>query len=149
MLTARDSVRDRVAGLDAGADDYLVKPFALDELLARVRAMGRRLQMTSAEPTTLRVADLELDLRAREAVRSGKRIELTSREFALLETLMRHPGQVLTRSQILDRVWSYDVFTESNIVDTYIHYLRNKIDNGFEPRLIRTVRGAGYAIRAS
>jgi len=147
MLTARDSVQDRVTGLDAGADDYLVKPFALAELLARVRALTRRAQMVTGEPGKLQIGDLELDLRTREAVRQGKRIELTSREFALLETLMRHPGQVLTRSQLLDRVWSLDVVTESNVVDIYIHYLRNKIDRDFEPKLLRTVRGAGYALR--
>jgi DNA-binding response OmpR family regulator len=148
MLTARDSIQDRVAGLDAGADDYLVKPFALAELLARIRALGRRSQMATPESASLAVGDLELDLRAREAVRDGKRIELTSKEFALLETLMRHPGQVLTRSQLLDLVWSYDLYTESNIVDTYIHYLRNKVDRDYETKLIRTVRGAGYSIRA-
>lgn len=147
MLTARDSIEDRVTGLDAGADDYLVKPFALAELLARVRALGRRSQMASGEPNILRVGDLELDLRSREAERAGKRIELTAKEFALLEALMRHPGQVLTRSQLLDIVWNYDVLTESNVVDTYIHYLRTKVDRDFEPKLIRTVRGAGYAIR--
>ena len=147
MLTARDSIQDRVAGLDAGADDYLVKPFALAELLARIRALDRRSHMTGGEGNTLQVGDLELDLRAREASRQGKRIELTTKEFALLETLMRHPGQVLTRSQLLDLVWSYDMLTESNIVDTYIHYIRTKIDKGFEPKLIRTVRGAGYSIR--
>ncbi|MCC7363240.1 MAG: response regulator transcription factor [Dehalococcoidia bacterium] len=150
MLTARDSIKDRVTGLDAGADDYLVKPFALAELLARIRALGRRNHMgNGAESNVLSVGDLELDLRAREALRDGKRIELTTKEFALLETLMRHPGQVLTRSQLLDLVWSYDLLTESNIVDTYIHYLRNKIDRDFDQKLIRTVRGAGYSIRAS
>lgn len=147
MLTARDAVGDRVQGLDSGADDYLVKPFALAELLARVRAMGRRTRMAGADPTSLKVGDLELDLRTREAVRGGQRIELTGKEFALLETLMRHPGQVMTRSQLLDSVWSYDVLTESNVVDIYIHYLRNKIENGFDEKLIRTVRGVGYAIR--
>ncbi len=149
MLTARDSVKDRVHGLDSGADDYLVKPFALAELLARIRALTRRAQMLDgAEGGVLHVGDLQLDLRTREAIRGGQRIELTTREFALLEVLMRHPGQVLTRSQLLDRVWSYDVLTESNVVDIYIHYLRNKIDRDFEPKLIRTVRGAGYALRA-
>ncbi|HEX6030254.1 MAG TPA: response regulator transcription factor [Tepidiformaceae bacterium] len=148
MLTARDSVQDRVEGLDAGADDYLVKPFALAELLARIRALGRR-GHAQAEPDMLSVGDLELDLRAREAHRNGQIIELTAKEFALLEALMRHPGQVLTRSQLLDLVWSYDMLTESNVVDTYIHYLRNKIDKDFEPKLIRTVRGAGYSIRNS
>ena len=149
ILTARDSVTDRVAGLDAGADDYMVKPFSIQELLARVRAQGRRLRMTAAEPTALKVGDLELDLLAHEALRGGSRIELTAKEFALLETLMRHPGQVLTKSQLLERVWGYDAFTESNIVETYIHYVRNKVDADFEPKLIRTVRGVGYSIRAS
>jgi heavy metal response regulator len=149
MLTARDSVQDRVRGLDAGADDYLVKPFALAELLARVRALTRRARMSASELTALQVADLELDLRSREAIRGGQRIELTAREFTLLEVLMRHPGQVLTRSQLLDRVWSYDMLTESNVVDIYIHYLRNKIDRDFEQKLIRTVRGVGYALRAT
>lgn len=149
MLTARDAVPDRVAGLDAGADDYLVKPFALSELLARVRAIGRRATAVSSEPSSLRVAGLELDLRRREAIRDGRRIELTAREFALLELLMRHPGQVLTRTQLLDRVWSYDTPVESNVLETYIHYLRNKVDRGFDRQLIRTVRGAGYSLRDS
>lgn len=149
MLTARDAVQDRVEGLDAGADDYLVKPFALAELLARIRAMGRRQQMSPANGNVLSLADLELDLRSREATRDGRRIELTSKEFALLETLMRHPGQVLTRSQLLEQVWNYDVLTESNVVDTYIHYLRAKVDKDADVKLIRTVRGAGYAIRAN
>lgn len=148
MLTARDDIRDRVKGLDSGADDYLVKPFALSELLARIRALTRRARMGGDSQQTLRVGDLELDLLSREAIRGGKRIELTSREFALLEVLMRHPGQVLSRSQLLDRVWNYEMLTESNIVDIYIYYLRKKIDHGFEPKLIRTVRGAGYAIRS-
>jgi DNA-binding response OmpR family regulator len=146
MLTARDAVSDRVTGLDAGADDYLVKPFALSELLARVRALGRRSAMGSGQ-SLLEVGDLALDLRSREAIRGGRRIELTSKEFALLELLMRHPGQVLTRTQLLDRVWSYDAPVESNVLETYIHYLRKKIDSGFDRKLIRTMRGAGYAIR--
>lgn len=149
MLTARDAVSDRVMGLDAGADDYLVKPFAPVELAARVRALGRRATMGNGETHTLRAGDLELDLRTREAVRAGRRIELTAKEFALLEALMRHPGQVLTRTQLLDRVWNYDVLTDSNVVDIYIHYLRNKIDRDFDEKLIRTVRGAGYALRAN
>lgn len=149
MLTARDGIQDRVRGLDSGADDYLVKPFALAELLARVRALGRRAKMgANGESSVLVVADLELDLRSRDARRGSRRIELTAREFALLETLMRHPGQVMSRSQILDSVWSYDAVTESNVVDIYIHYLRNKIDKGFDKKLLRTVRGMGYAIRA-
>jgi DNA-binding response OmpR family regulator len=149
MLTARDAVADRVKGLDAGADDYLVKPFALTELLARIRALTRRAQMATGEAGALTVGDLQLDLKTREAIRGSKRIELTAKEFALLEVLMRHPGQVLTRSQLLDRVWSYDVLTESNVVDIYIYYLRNKIDRDVEPKLIRTVRGVGYALRAT
>jgi DNA-binding response OmpR family regulator len=149
MLTARDSITDRVQGLDAGADDYLVKPFALAELLARVRALTRRANHSSPEQTTLRVGDLELDLLTREAIRGGKHIELTAKEFALLEVMMRHPGQVMPRSQLLDRVWSYDMLTESNIVDIYIHYLRTKVDKEFDDKLIRTVRGVGYAIRAN
>lgn len=147
MLTARDSVRDRVTGLDAGADDYLVKPFAPEELLARVRALGRRQSAVNAEADTLRVADLELNVRTREAVRGGRRIELTAKEFVLLEALMRHAGHVMTRSRLLDTVWSYDVLTDSNVVEMYIHYLRNKIDRDFDEKLIRTVRGVGYAIR--
>jgi two-component system response regulator MprA len=147
MLTARDSVRDRVTGLDAGADDYLVKPFAPEELLARVRALGRRQSAVNAEADVLRVADLELNVRTREATRAGRRIELTAKEFVLLEALMRHAGHVMTRSRLLDTVWSYDVLTDSNVVEMYIHYLRNKIDKDFEEKLIRTVRGVGYAIR--
>ena len=148
MLTARDGVSDRVQGLDSGADDYLVKPFALAELLARVRALTRRAKMLPGDSSVLKVSDLELDLKTREAIRGGKRIELTAKEFALLEVMMRHPGQVMTRSQLLDRIWSYDVLTESNIVDIYIHYLRNKIDRDFDEKLIRTVRGVGYALRS-
>ncbi len=147
MLTARDSVRDRVNGLDAGADDYLVKPFAPEELLARVRALGRRQAAVNPESDILRVADLELNVRTREATRGGKRIELTAKEFVLLEALMRHAGHVMTRSRLLDTVWNYEVLTDSNVVEMYIHYLRNKIDKDFDEKLIRTVRGVGYAIR--
>ncbi len=147
MLTARDSVRDRVKGLDAGADDYLVKPFAPEELLARVRALGRRQAAVNPESDILRVADLELNVRTREATRGGKRIELTAKEFVLLEALMRHAGHVMTRSRLLDTVWNYEVLTDSNVVEMYIHYLRNKIDKDFDQKLIRTVRGVGYAIR--
>ena len=147
MLTARDAVRDRVAGLDSRADDYLVKPFAPEELLARVRALGRRQVPVGGPTDVLRVADLELNVRTREATRGGRHIELTAKEFLLLEALMRHAGHVMTRSRLLDIVWNYDVLTDSNVVEMYIHYLRNKIDRDFEQKLIRTVRGAGYAIR--
>jgi two-component system copper resistance phosphate regulon response regulator CusR len=147
MLTARDAVRDRVAGLDAGADDYLVKPFAPEELLARVRALGRRTAAVGGPADILRVADLELNVRTREATRAGRRVELTAKEFLLLEALMRHAGHVMTRSRLLDIVWNYDVLTDSNVVEMYIHYLRNKIDRDFDQKLIRTVRGVGYTIR--
>jgi DNA-binding response OmpR family regulator len=145
MLTARGSVEDRVAGLDAGADDYLVKPFAMQELLARVRALLRRGRAAESDGR-LRVADLTLDLVRHEARRGNQVIELTAKEFALLEFLMRHPGQVLTRPQIVDHVWRYDLDALSNVVDIYIHYLRNKIDRGFAQQLITTVRGVGYRI---
>lgn len=147
MLTALDAVGDRVAGLDAGADDYLVKPFAPEELLARVRALGRRHASLPAEADVLRVADLELNVRTREATRGGRHVELTAKEFVLLEALMRHAGHVMTRSRLLDIVWNYDVLTDSNVVEMYIHYLRNKVDRDFDQKLIRTVRGVGYAIR--
>lgn len=146
MLTARDAVEDRVRGLDAGADDYLVKPFAFDELLARVRALGRR----PAEPlgtTQLKVGELTLDLVRHEARRGGRIIELTAKEFALLEYLMRHAGQTVSRTQITDHVWRYDFDGETAIVDIYVHYLRNKIDRGFSHPFIHTVRGVGYALR--
>lgn len=147
MLTARDAIEDRVAGLDVGADDYLVKPFAMEELLARVRALLRRghdLDMS----TDLRVGDLTLDLLRREARRGEATMELTAKEFALLEYLMRHPGHVLTRTQIIDHVWRYDSDAVSNVVDIYIHYLRDKIDRGHARPLIKTVRGMGYRIEA-
>ncbi len=145
MLTARDGVDDRVIGLDAGADDYLIKPFAFAELLARLRALTRR-RLDPPESSQLQVGDLVLDLVRHEARRGGRLIELTAREFALLEFLMRHPGQVLTRNQILDNVWNFDADLASNVVDTYVHYLREKIDRHEQTRLIRTVRGVGYAI---
>ncbi len=150
MLTARDAIADRVKGLDSGADDYLVKPFALEELLARVRALSRRNRPPGADGdgNTLRVGDLQLNLRTREAERDSRKIDLTAREFALLELMMRHPGQVFTRSQLLDRAWSYEITAESNVVDIYIHYLRNKIDRESDEKLIKTVRGVGYAIRS-
>jgi len=145
MLTARDAVSDRVAGLDAGADDYLVKPFALEELLARVRALLRR--ASTEDEAALRFADLELVPSMREVRRDGRRIELTRTEFALLELFMRNPRQVLTRSLIFERVWGYDFGLSSNSLDVYIGYLRRKTEAGNMPRLIQTVRGVGYALR--
>lgn len=146
MLTARDSVGDRVTGLDAGADDYLVKPFALEELLARVRALLRRSDPAGPDGV-LRFADLELDPATREVRRGGRPIELARTEFHLLELLMRNPRQVLTRSLIFERVWGYDFGPTSNSLDVYIGYLRRKTEAGGEPRLIHTVRGVGYALR--
>jgi DNA-binding response OmpR family regulator len=148
MLTARGSVEDRVVGLNAGADDYLVKPFAMEELLARVNALLRRRDREIESTPVLRVGDLTLDLVKHEVRRGARIIELTAKEFALLDYLMRHPGQVLTRTQITDRVWRYDLDALSNVVDTYIHYLRDKIDRGMGRPLIKTVRGVGYKIEA-
>lgn len=148
MLTARGAVEDRVAGLNVGADDYLIKPFAMEELLARVAALLRRRGRGLDGGQTLQVGDLALDLVRHEAQRAGRVIELTAKEFALLEFLMRHPGQVLTRTQIVDHVWRYDFDALSNVVDIYIHYLRDKIDRGFPNPLIKTVRGVGYRIEA-
>ena len=145
MLTARTEVGDRVAGLDAGADDYLTKPFALEELLARLRALLRRTADGSGE--TLRFADLELDPGTREVRRGGGPIELTRTEFSLLELFMLNPRQVLTRSVIFERVWGYDFGYGSNSLDVYIGYLRRKTEAGGKPRLIHTVRGVGYALR--
>jgi len=145
MLTARGAVDDRVAGLDAGADDYLVKPFALDELFARLRALLRRRGAEEAE--TLRYADLELDVTTREVRRADEPIELTRTEFALLELFLRNPKQVLTRSVIYERVWGYDFGFGSNSLDVYIGYLRRKTEEGDKPRLIQTIRGVGYALR--
>jgi len=147
MLTARGAVEDRVGGLNAGADDYLVKPFAMEELLARVQALLRRRgrQLEPAAPVLL-VGDLSLDLIRHEARRAGRTIDLTAKEFALLEYLMRHPGHALTRTQITDQVWRYDLDVLSNVVDIYIHYLRDKVDRGFSQTLIKTIRGVGYKI---
>ena len=145
MLTARVEVDDRVAGLDAGADDYVTKPFALEELLARVRALLRRAHEDEAEK--LAFADIELDPGTREVTRSGDPIDLTRTEFSLLELFMRNPRQVLTRSVIFERVWGYDFGFGSNSLDVYIGYLRRKTEAGDKPRLIQTVRGVGYALR--
>jgi two-component system response regulator MprA len=146
MLTARDQVSDRVAGLEAGADDYLVKPFALEELVARVRALLRRLGAGEAA-TVLRFADLELNTGTREVTRGDRSLTLTRTEFALLELFLRNPRQVLTRSVIFDRVWGYDFGYGSNSLDVYISYLRKKTEAGGGPRLIHTIRGVGYALR--
>jgi two-component system response regulator MprA len=145
MLTARDAVSDRVAGLDAGADDYVVKPFALEELLARLRALLRRLGPQDGE--VLRFGDLRLDPSTREVERGSEQIDLTRTEFALLELFLLNPRQVLTRSVIFERVWGYDFGFGSNSLDVYIGYLRRKTEEGGKPRLIQTIRGVGYALR--
>ena len=146
MLTARDAVEDRVRGLDSGADDYLVKPFAFAELMARLRALTRR--EPAAKGTVLRVGDLVLDTTTREVSREGEHIELTTKEYALLEYLMRHPNQVLTRTMIAEHVWNYDFDNATNVIDVHIRNLRRKIDDPFSTKLIHTVRGAGYRISA-
>jgi two-component system response regulator MprA len=146
MLTARDEVKDRVEGLETGADDYLVKPFSFEELLARVRALLRRRPNPAGE--VLRFGDLELDVDAQEASRAGRSISLTTTEFNLLLLLMRHPRKVMTRDVIMDRVWSYDFGGESNVLEVYVRYLRNKLEATGEPRLIHTVRGSGYVLKA-
>ena len=145
MLTARDEVSDRVKGLETGADDYLAKPFSFQELLARVHALLRR--RTSPAGEVLRFTDLELDVDAREARRAGRAIELTTTEYNLLVLLMRHPRKVLTRDIIMEHVWAYDFDGESNVLEVYVRYLRNKLEARGEPRLIHTVRGAGYVLR--
>jgi two-component system response regulator MprA len=147
MLTARDAVADRVAGLDAGADDYVVKPFALDELRARVRALLRRSSPADGDGL-LRCADLELDPSAYEARRGSRALALTRTEFQLLELFLRHPRQVLTRSVIFERVWGYDFGSASRSLEVYVGYLRRKLEADGEPRLLHTVRGVGYVLRA-
>jgi len=145
MLTARDAVPDRVAGLETGADDYLVKPFAFEELLARIRVRLRRREPGSR--TELRFADLRLDTAAREASRGERRINLTTTEYELLKLFLQHPRQVLTRDVIYERVWGYDFGGESKVIEVYVRYLREKLEAGGEARLIHTVRGAGYVMR--
>lgn len=153
MLTARDTVGDRVTGLDAGADDYLVKPFELDELFARIRALLRRSSYAGSvaeggqEDEALTFADLRMDLATREVTRAGRQVELTRTEFTLLEMFMAHPRQVLTREQILKAVWGFDFEPSSNSLDVYVMYLRRKTEAGNESRLVHTVRGVGYVLR--
>jgi two-component system, OmpR family, response regulator len=147
FLTTLGGIDDRVAGLNAGGDDYLVKPFAFAELVARVAALGRRPRQTAAE-TRLRVGDLEIDLLGRTTHRAGVEIDLQPREFRLLEYLMRHAGQVVTRTMLLENVWDFHFDPRTNVVETHISRLRGKVDKGFEAELIRTVRGAGYCLRA-
>ncbi|GGR13554.1 response regulator transcription factor [Streptomyces netropsis] len=154
MLTARDTIGDRVTGLDAGADDYLVKPFELDELLARIRALLRRSSYAAAtgpapaDEHALTFADLRMDLATREVTRGGRAVELTRTEFTLLELFLTHPRQVLTREQILKSVWGFEFEPSSNSLDVYVMYLRRKTEAGGEPRLVHTVRGVGYVLRA-
>jgi heavy metal response regulator len=146
LLTVRATIEDKVLGLDAGADDYLTKPFAFQELVARVRALLRRRGET--EPTTLRVGDLSLDPARRTVTRGGVKIDLTAREFSLLDYFMRNPGRVLTRTMIAEHVWDYSFDTSTNVIDVYVNYLRKKIDAEREPKLLHTVRGVGYVLQA-
>jgi len=145
LLTVRVTIEDKVLGMDAGADDYLTKPFAFQELVARVRALLRR--RAAADPAILQVADLTLDPARRAVSRGDERIELTAREFALLDYFMRNPGRVLTRAMIAEHVWDYTFDTTTNVIDVYVNYLRKKIDAGWEPKLLHTVRGVGYVLK--
>ncbi len=145
MLTAKDTVKDKVAGLDSGADDYLAKPFAFEEFLARIRVLLRK--KDSHVPTQLKVGDLLMDLLNHTVTRSGKEIPLTVKEYALLEYLMRNAGNIVTRTMISEHVWDINFDTFTNVIDVYINYLRNKIDHGFDQKIIQTVRGKGYLLR--
>jgi heavy metal response regulator len=145
LLTVRATIEDKVIGLDTGADDYLAKPFSFEELLARVRALLRRRSETKSP--VLKVADLALDPSSRQVFRGGDRIELTSKEFAILEYFIRNSGRVLTRTMIIDHVWDYDFDADTNVVDVYVNYLRKKIDAPYQPKLLHTIRGTGYVLR--
>jgi DNA-binding response OmpR family regulator len=145
ILSARDEVEDRVAGLSAGADDYLVKPFALEELVARIHALLRR--SPSPPNGVLHAADVEMNPTGREASRDGRELELTNREFELLEAFVRHPGQVLSRAQLLEQVWGYSFEVDGNVVDVFVSYLRRKLEAAGEPRILHTVRGVGFVLR--
>ena len=147
MLTARDAVMDKVTGLDMGADDYITKPFSIEELLARIRAALRKQSAQKKEDGTLSCADLTVDVSRHRVTRGGREIELTGREFALLQYFMENKTLVLSRDQLLEQVWGYGYLGETNVVDVYVRYLRNKIDDGFEPKLLQTVRGVGYVLR--
>ncbi|MCK9409774.1 MAG: heavy metal response regulator transcription factor [Bacteroidetes bacterium] len=147
MLTAKGTVEDRVKGLDTGADDYLVKPFAITELLARVRSLLRRKKGAERSATTLTIADLTLDLVARKVIRGGKVIDLTSKEFSLLEYFIRNKNKTLNRSTITEHIWNYNFDTGTNIIDVYINHLRTKIDGGFPDKLLHTIRGVGYVLK--
>jgi heavy metal response regulator len=145
LLTVRATIEEKVLGLDAGADDYLTKPFAFQELVARVRALLRR--RAEAAPPVLQVADLTLDPARRSVCRGGERIDLTPREFALLDYFMRHPGRVLTRTMIAEHVWDYSFDSTTNVIDVYVNYLRKKIDTDRQPKLLHTIRGVGYVLK--
>ncbi len=145
LLTVRANIEDKVLGLDSGADDYLTKPFAFDELLARIRALLRR--QTGANRSVLQFADLTLDVASRTAFRGGRKIDLTAREYAFLEYFMRNPGHILTRTQIAEHVWDYDFDSETNVIDVFVNYLRRKIDTDGSMKLIHTVRGVGYVLK--
>lgn len=147
ILTAKDAIPDRVRGLDSGADDYLVKPFAFDELLARLRALRRRRQPTEEEREVLHCADLTLNTTTHEVTRGDRQIELTAKEFDVLKLFMSHPRQVLTRDVLYEHIWGYDFGGESNIIEVYVRYLRSKLEAADEPRLLHTMRGVGYVLR--
>lgn len=147
MLTALDEVTDKVMGLDTGADDYITKPFVIEELLARIRAALRKNGLSKDEVSFLKISDLELDIARHGAKRANQAIELTKKEYDLLEYLLRNEGLALTRNQIIDKVWGFEYLGDTNVVDVYIRYLRSKIDDGYDKKLIQTIRGVGYSIR--